>query len=246
MPIKKEDFEFIHLECIDSTNDYAKKLVCKSFEKNAIIISDIQTNGRTTKKENWISPLGNLYLTIMIKLRENEERFFPQFSFLTAISVIDAISEVAGNNFDIKIKWPNDILFNVQKLCGILIEKEGPYAIIGIGLNVESSPDKSLTRYPTTSLFENGIEIDKILLSEKIVSHLIKNINICKVSKFESIIKLVKPLMYKMGEQIFIDVNNKNLSGIFHDIAPNGGLILKTENEIKTFLSAELTKENFI
>ena len=138
-------------------------------------------------------------------------------------------------------KW-----FNVQKICGILIEKEGPYAIIGIGLNIKSSPDKSLTRYPTTSLFENGIDIDKILLSEKILSHLIKNINICKVSKFESIVKMVKPLMYKMGEQIFIAVNNKNMSGIFHDIAPNGGLVLKTESEMKTFLSAELTKENFI
>ena len=42
------------------------------------------------------------------------------------------------------------------------------------------------------------------------------------------------------------DVNNKNMSGIFHDIAPNGGLILKTEKETQTFLSAELTKENFI
>ena len=246
MPIKKEDFDFIHLECIDSTNNYAKKLASESFEKNAFIISDTQTDGRTTKKEKWISPLGNLYLTVMIKLRENEERFFPQFSFLTAVSVIDAISEVSGDNFDIKIKWPNDILFNVQKICGILIEKEGPYAIIGIGLNIKSSPDKSLTRYPTTSLFENGIDIDKILLSEKILLHLIKNINICKVSKFEAIVKMVKPLMYKMGEQIFIAVNNKNMSGIFHDIAPNGGLVLKTESEMKTFLSAELTKENFI
>ena len=246
MPIKKEEFTFINLDTIDSTNNYAKNLVNNGCENHTVIIANTQTNGRTTKKEKWFSPKGNLYQTIMIKLKESEEKFFPQFSFLTAVSVIDAIHEISNKKIDIKIKWPNDILLNIQKLCGILIEKEGSFAIIGIGINIITSPDKSLTKYPTTSLYESGINIDKNLLAIKIVENLIKNINICKKSKFETIVNIVKPFMYKMGEHIFVSVNNENINGIFHDIAPNGGLILKTEKETKTLLSAELTKENFV
>ncbi len=247
MPIKIENFKKIHFETIESTNEYAKSLAIKKDAENAIITSDIQTKGKTTKKNSiWVSPYGNLYITFMIKMLKEEEKFFPQFSFLTALSTVEAILDIANKPIDIKIKWPNDILLNTQKLAGILIEKEGDFAIIGIGVNVLSSPSSDLTVYPTTSLKESEIDTNKDKVAEKIFERLIENINICKKSKFEKIINQVKPFMYKIGEQIFISFNNSNITGKFEGLAPNGGLILKTESETKTLLSGELTKENFI
>ncbi|MCR5506243.1 MAG: biotin--[acetyl-CoA-carboxylase] ligase, partial [bacterium] len=157
MSYELKDFEFIHFETIDSTNNYAK-ILCKNGLKNKVIVADTQTSGRTTKKQGWISPKGNLYFSILLPL--DDEKKLPQYSFLSALAVAESIKEIDSLNNIVNIKWPNDILLNKQKIAGILIEKEENCVIIGIGLNVKSSPDSSLTRYPTTNLFDNGININ--------------------------------------------------------------------------------------
>ena len=229
MTIAKNEFEFIHFETIDSTNNYAKTL-CKLGLTNKVIIADTQTAGRTTKKQGWISPKGNLYFTILTKL--DDEKKLPEYAFL--------------NKNSIKIKWPNDILLNKQKLCGILIEKEENSVIIGIGLNINSSPAPELTRYPTTALSKNKINILPTDLAKIILEKFINNINIRNNENFEKIISFITPYMYKFGEEIYISSQNKTLTGKFCGLDKTGALILDTGNETKKIISGELTKENFL
>lgn len=247
MLLNIENFKLIELDSVDSTNSYAKNLVLTGKSENAVITAKTQTAGRTTKSNScWASPVGNLYWTAMIKLLKTEERFFPQLSFLSAISLIEAIVELSPSPVDIKIKWPNDILLNIQKLSGILIEKEGDFAIIGIGVNVISSPVGGEIKYPVTSLLESGVDIDKKKLSSLLIKNLITNIKICKRDKFEKILSKAKPFMYKMGEEIFISFNDENIKGIFESLDENGAIIIQTESDKRKLLSGEMTKENFI
>ena len=243
MTIAKNEFEFIHFETIDSTNNYAKTL-CKLGLTNKVIIADTQTAGRTTKKQGWISPKGNLYFTILTKL--DDEKKLPEYAFLSALAIDQSIEQIDTNKNSIKIKWPNDILLNKQKLCGILIEKEENSVIIGIGLNINSSPAPELTRYPTTALSKNKINILPTDLAKIILEKFINNINIRNNENFEKIISFITPYMYKFGEEIYISSQNQTLTGKFCGLDKTGALILDTGNETKKIISGELTKENFL
>ncbi len=243
MPLNKEDFEFIHFETIDSTNNYAKTL-CKLGVTNRVVIADTQTAGRTTKKQGWISPKGNLYFTMLLPLKDTKN--LSKYSFLSALSIAQAVKQIDTKNNVIKIKWPNDILLNTQKLCGILIEKEDDNVIIGIGVNINSSPDSNLTRYPTTNLLTNGIITTPNDLSHLILENLINNVNLYESNGFEKILSLITPYMYKFKENIFIATPNKTITGIFEGLSPDGALILNTGNETQIIISGEMTKENFI
>ncbi len=243
MSLDKNDFEFIHFESIDSTNNYAKALSNQN-KTNKIIIADTQTAGRTTKKQCWISPKGNLYFSIILSL--DDEKNLPEYSFISALSIVESIKQISYDKNTIKIKWPNDILLNKQKLCGILIEKENDKVIIGIGINVISSPDVNLTRYPTTNLKINNINTTPMELSKLILKKLLDNINLRKTCGFNKIISKIMPYMYKFNETIHIETNGKKLTGIFCGLNETGALLLKTDNKTQVVFSGEMTKENFI
>ena len=243
MLLAKDNFEFIHLKSIDSTNNYAKTL-CSLNITNKVIIADKQTAGRTTKKQKWISPKGNLYLSIIINLKN--EKNLPEFSFLSALSIVQSIQQIDTTNNIVKIKWPNDILLNTKKLCGILIEKEKDKVIIGIGVNIISSPNPKLTPYPTTNLLQNKITTTPFDFANSILDNLIQNINLKENEGFDKIISLITPFMYKFKETIYISTNNKTLTGIFSGLNENGALVLQTPNKKEKIISGEMTKENFI
>lgn len=243
MSLKTDDFEFIHFESIDSTNNYAKTL-CNLNLTNKVIIADTQTAGRTTKKQGWISPKGNLYFSILTPLLD--EKRLSEYSFISALSIAQSISQIDTKDNSVKIKWPNDILLNVRKLCGILIEKEKNNVIIGIGVNIMSSPAPQLTRYPTTNLLTNGIKIRPIDLAKLILENFINNIKECEKYGFKKIISLISPYMYKYGEKIYITTQNETLVGDFMGLNENGALLLNIGKETKIIISGEMTKENFI
>lgn len=250
MPLDFGKFKYIELETVGSTNDYAKELARAEGVDFAFIRSVEQTRGRTTKKDAlWASPPGNLYFTALIRLGPSEARHFPQLSFLSAISVVETIARLAGPDApDVKIKWPNDVLLDVKKVCGILIEKEGEHAVIGVGLNMAWSPPQgtTLSVYPTTSLraagISGGVETAARILGERLV----ENINDCARLGFQSVIDKVKPFMYKIGEQVYISFAGKLLSGLFEGLDDRGGIVISSDGERVTLLSGEMTRENFI
>jgi len=171
-----------------------------------------------------------MFLTMTI-LWERER--LPALSLITALSVIEAI----GPRDSIKIKWPNDILANVQKAGGILIEYDGEHAIIGIGINTAIRPPPGIIPYPTTSLAAEGISIEPIDLANIIAARLLENI----ILSSPEVVERMRPHMYKIGKRIFVLSQGKMLEGRFDDLAPNGALIL----DGRQIISGELTKENF-
>lgn len=241
------DFKFIHLSNVDSTNVYAKSLILNGENSNCIIVADTQTNGKTTKSNSfWESPVGNLYFTMAVKIDEHFQKFLHLFSFLSALSLVESVRGLSSEDINIKIKWPNDVLFNVKKLSGILIEKEKDFIIIGVGVNISHYPKSINIKYPTTSLLNEGINIGKDEFAHIFARQIIKNLNWCMETEFSELIDRIKNYMYKIGEKIFITFNNENFIGIFENIDSNGAIVIKTDSGVKSFLSAELTKENFI
>ena len=126
---------------IDSTNDEAKRINLKN--DFHLIVAEKQTKGRGRHGKKWSSPdLGNIYMTICT---QNDLSFAP-ISMLTGLICKDIIVKM-NNSLNIKLKWPNDILFKNKKIGGILVEKElfdsKIKTIVGIGINIKLNEKES-------------------------------------------------------------------------------------------------------
>jgi len=127
-------------QLIDSTNDECKRI---SSNKDILVVTaDKQTKGKGRKGKKWHSPEGNISLSIAFA----DIGFDMPISIATGILVRDALTEVF-NLSSIKLKWPNDLVYEKKKIGGILVEKEvfADYtkAIVGIGINLELDKKES-------------------------------------------------------------------------------------------------------
>ena len=141
----------LKFKCVKSTNDIAHKLIKKKNIRATIILSEKQTQGRGTMGKKWISKKGNLFLTIFFDMSKKKIDF-KKFAVLNAYLLRSILTKKFTRK--IKIKWPNDLLFDGKKICGILqetvINAEKKFLIVGIGINTNLDPKNS--SFSSTSL----------------------------------------------------------------------------------------------
>ena len=126
---------------LKSTNDTAHQLIKKNLYKPTMVTSNIQTKGRGTMGKKWISKKGNIFFSIFFEINPKKINF-KHYATLNAFLVKKIISKYI--NKKIKIKWPNDLLIEKKKICGILQEvisfKKKNFLIVGVGINSYFSP----------------------------------------------------------------------------------------------------------
>ncbi len=152
-------------KAVNSTNTVALKLIKKNIYAPTLVTSQIQTKGRGRVGKTWISQKGNLFISIFFKLDKTKINF-KQFAILNAFLLKKLISKLISKR--IYIKWPNDLLFNKHKLCGILQElvqfNNIDYLIVGIGLNTNMAPrNKSFKSTSLKNILNKKISNKKIL-----------------------------------------------------------------------------------
>ena len=150
---------------VKSTNDVAIKLIKKNILEPTLITTEKQTNGRGRIGKKWISLKGNLFITLFFEFDQKKINF-KQFAVLNALLLKKVISKIISKK--IKIKWPNDLLFNKLKFCGILQEviklNNFDYLIVGIGLNTNTVPqNKSFKSTCLKNILNKKIDNQKIL-----------------------------------------------------------------------------------
>ncbi len=158
-------FDYINvLEVTTSTNDYLKELDSGNYK--AIVFAKEQTKARGRRGRTWISDFGGC---LMFSFKLTPKLSLSNISFLTqlcAVSLHKTMLELIGDNVDLKIKWPNDLMLNSKKICGVLCESEiatdvEPSVIIGIGLNVFGEiDDERISDIASTIESELSIKID--------------------------------------------------------------------------------------
>ena len=150
---------------VKSTNDVAMKLIKRNILEPTLITTEKQTNGRGRIGKKWISLKGNLFITLFFEFDQKKINF-KQFAVLNAFLLKKVISNIISKK--IKIKWPNDLLFNKLKFCGILQEvikfNNFDYLIVGIGLNTNIVPqNKSFKSTCLKNILNKKIDNQKIL-----------------------------------------------------------------------------------
>ena len=223
------NFRFYHFRFLGSTNDKAKAF-SKRGRSNLVIIADRQAKGRGRFNRKWNSDLGGLYMTILLK--EKNLDMVRYFTLIASIAVAKTIRETTKLNAE--LKWPNDILVNGKKVCGILTEttygKEN-YALVGIGVNINQKKFPRGIINKATSL---TIETNNQFNIKNISKEIIKAFNVLyayyKNKNYKKILDLWKKHSHTLGKK----VKAKTLSGTFIgkaiDVDNNYNLILKLKN----------------
>ncbi len=149
-------FEIFKFENVTSTNDVAINLIKEKQKEFGCVYANIQTKGRGTHGRAWISDKGNLFASIFFPLK-NSYPPFNEFSIINPV-IISGVIKHFCNRENINLKFPNDVLVNGKKICGILQElvtsNNKKFLIIGIGINVVSSPEINNSYKATNILLE--------------------------------------------------------------------------------------------
>lgn len=160
-------------DTLDSTNDYAKVLAKNESVHGTLIVADTQTSGKGRRGRVWQSPKGStISMSLCLEPKLPTDRV-AGLTLVMALAVAEAIKEVTG--LKPQIKWPNDIVINGKKICGILTEMcfvDDHYAVVigaGINVNTDSFPEE-IREIAGSLKIESGKEISR----EKLIAAVLK------------------------------------------------------------------------
>lgn len=236
----------IHLETVDSTNNWAKAHAHELPEEGLSVISaDHQSGGRGRFcNRGWFSPKGlNIYATFCFFM-EPDRQDMGHAAQVLALSGVALLEE--QNAFSL-IKWPNDLMLNKQKIGGILCEslfvKNKRCIIAGIGININMQP-KELEQIgrPATSLFaEQGILKDPRQLLHRLEKLFSSNLDLFLKNGFSPFFQQLKEYSYfKTGDPITFHDNQQLIEGSFEELLADGSVrLLVGRNRSKIFYSGE-------
>ncbi len=161
----------IKFKKVKSTNEEAIKIIRSRKNKQGIIVSNLQTKGKGTMGKKWVSLKGNIFASVFFELKKNMPNY-KEFSLINPLIIKRILTKYTS--FQVKIKWPNDLLIKSRKVCGILQElikiDDKSFLIIGIGINTLKSPNN--VKLKAISLMECS---HKKINNREILSNLKKN-----------------------------------------------------------------------
>ncbi len=164
----------IPLESVGSTNDFARDIASES-ESGTVVIAEVQTSGRGRLGRSWLSPAGGIWMSVILKPNAPPTEAF-RATMAASVAVCKALSSLYG--LEARIKWPNDVLLNNKKVCGILTEISAEldvikYVVIGIGINANIRASEFPEEWNATSISEElGREVSRNELISKILEEL--------------------------------------------------------------------------
>lgn len=222
---------------IHSTCDTAKEMAASGAPEGTVIVAGEQTAGRGRLGRNWSSPIGSgLYLSLVLRPLKRFDELW-QIGFVAAIAAVDAIGRVSG--LPARIKWPNDILINGGKVCGILVESpsaEGAHTrpvIIGIGINVNTPDFPPELEQKATSIFLQmapNKRLDLACVEGTLLESLKSSYSQYLSSGFATVIESWRALDCTSGRWVSAVTCDGTVAGIAKGVDTNGNLIIETES----------------
>ncbi|MBO8130250.1 MAG: biotin--[acetyl-CoA-carboxylase] ligase [Candidatus Marinimicrobia bacterium] len=236
----------IHFQTIDSTNTYL--LNNNHLENGTVVLADYQTSGRGRRGRKWESnPEESLLFSILL-LKHPVNINLMGFTFASAVGVAKGLIKVLKNQ-KISLKWPNDVLLNDKKVCGILVESRTTgnnlnKVVIGIGINI-NQPRNFFTgnrRFGTSILIETEKIHERIIILKGVLKELDRQLRSLFNSGLKYTIDEWKKYCDHLGKTISINDGHKSLTGILENIENDGAIVLKFNNgEKKRFISGDVT-----
>jgi BirA family biotin operon repressor/biotin-[acetyl-CoA-carboxylase] ligase len=226
-----------------STNLDAKKLADEGAASGALVVADMQTAGRGRRGRDWVSPAGkDVYMTLMLRPECRPDRA-SALTLVMALAVLEAIREFMPLECQVGIKWPNDIVINNKKTCGILTEMSAEldgihYVVIGVGINVNQTEFADEIKANATSmLIENGTKINRSKLVARVMHYFEEDYEIfAKTWDLTGLVDKYNKYLVNCGKEVRVLDPKGEYDAYAEGINENGELIVKRKDNGETVL----------
>ena len=245
----KTDFmgrSIYYFNSIDSTNKKAKEIALDEKE-GTVLIAEEQTAGKGRMGRSWVSPKGKgIWMSLILK-PTMEPMKVPKLTLIGAAAVYKALENMG---IKAQIKWPNDVLIDGKKICGILTEMSGElnmvnYVIMGIGINVnldEGDFPEELKDKATSLKISTGKEISRKELTANILNEFEKlYLKFKEEDNIEEVLKISRENSILLGEEVRIIRGNNIKIGKAIDINDNGELVVEVGDKVEKIISGEVS-----
>lgn len=223
-------FKIIQYDSVVSTMDIARELIREGGDNNIVVHALEQKGGRGRRGNQWSSPPGNLYQSIILK-PQTPRQHWGQLSFVIAVALGQLCINTGADKNNIHLKWPNDVLFNERKLAGILIEIEGNSVIIGTGVNIKIAPEgRSKFHEWCTKSVED--------LRDSFLTNIADIYEQWEKEGFDNIRAQWMRYAYRLGQEVEARTPQAVYKGIFENLDDQGTLILKEESGLTRNINA--------
>ncbi len=230
-----------------STNSLALDLGQRaSAAEGTVVITDNQYSGRGQRGNLWISEPGkNLTFSVLLKPKVRPDQQF----ILTQLVALAVADYVITKTTSVKIKWPNDILVNDKKICGILIESSLSGAVVqfviaGAGLNINQTvfqnPRATSLKLETGKEFNLNTELHELLQAVEVRYLQLREGNIAKL-QHDYLQRL-----YRLGEQHEFKTGSEFVKGSIESVDEQGRLQVKIDGATKTFDLKEISFADWV
>ena len=229
-------FHVVKFKEIDSTNNYLKNSY-KLLNNFTFVVADYQSKGKGRNNRVWSSEEGaNLMFSFLIK----DEYLLKKYSALSIISAVEVAKLLEEYQIKgVSIKWPNDVLINDKKVCGILLEGQIlEYLVVGIGLNVNQKLFPDGLRRPATSLsLEANKDFNIDELEQKLFSNIVKDLSNLNE---KDCLDYFRNHNYLLNKRVKVLVNDQPFVGEVMGIDDNFFLQIKTSDMLLHIDSGEI------
>jgi BirA family biotin operon repressor/biotin-[acetyl-CoA-carboxylase] ligase len=217
------------LGVVGSTNDLVLERARAGEPEGLALVAEAQDRGRGRHGRSWLSPPGNLYMSLLLRPRRPPEEI-ASLSLLCGLAACEAVAAATAGRVRVQLKWPNDLMVDGAKLGGILPEAEhaagAPAVVVGLGLNVRSAPD--LPDRPTVCLAQLMASPPPLatLLDELLDRFAAAYERWCEAG-FEPFVAPWLASAHGLGATVELRLGNTRISGRFLGIDPRGRLALE-------------------
>jgi biotin-[acetyl-CoA-carboxylase] ligase BirA-like protein len=236
---------------VESTSKLAKKLANYGAGEGTVVVAETQTCGRGRLGRQWVSPSGGLWFSVILRpvLRAGDAA---KLVFVASLAVAKVLKENYGLNS--QTKWPNDVMLNGRKVCGVLAEMNTTgnaidFVVVGVGINVNFDVDKTLPeelREVTTSL---RAEVGKVVSLSGLFKLLLETFE-CLYDQltsegFDSILEEWKRFASFLGHNVEVNCQKEKQRGLALDVDQEGALVLKLyDGTVRHLLAGDVSLIN--
>ena len=234
-----------------STNTVGKFLSENGVENGTVILSEKQSGAKGRLGKHWESPLGGIWLSLIVTPKVDHSKI-PMITLATGVAVVKTLERIGIENAE--IKWPNDVMINGKKVCGILTEAITKFntidsVIIGVGIdanfNVDVLPEE--LREGTTTL---GRELDQKVNENEVIKCFLEEFEkigiLFEEGEFEKILKEWRRYSYSIGKIVEVrEPFSKTYDAYVLGISREGALVVeKIDGTLEKVISGECIIKN--
>ena len=225
--------EICYFDVTDSTNTQAKSLGEGDAPNGTLVVAGKQESGRGRRGRSFESPAGTgIFMTLLLR-PEIEPQNASMLTLVSALAVAKGIEHMV--DLPVQIKWPNDIVINGKKVCGILTEMSAQmdyvnYIVIGIGINVGNEEFPEEIKDVATSIYlESGKHVNRAMLIEKIWEEFEDYYELYeKTQDLSSLVKEYDSYLVNRGQKVRVLDSKEPYEGKARGITDRGELIVDT------------------